>query len=265
MPSAFKFATLNVHYLWVGNDTTRWEERAPAVVAALSEIDADVVAFQEMETFGVSDGSPRHFSYENRQLEYVLSQLTEYRVTAIGDPAEYPSTQPIIYRPEVVEPLNQGFFFFSPSPDQIYSQPWHARFPAFASWVRFRHIATDRTFLVYNVHFDVQSARNRTKSSRLVIERASGEAGTDEPVLVVGDFNAPRFFPAMGRFRRAGYRRARANGATFHFFRGLRIVPAIDHILGSGEVVLSNPEVHRERFDGSYPSDHYPVSATVGF
>ena len=255
-----RVATLNVHYLSLRRDTTDWPARAPSVVGSLKAIDADLVAFQEMETFG--GGS---FARENVQLDYVRSSLPEYEVAAVGDPSVYPSTQPILYRPDVLQVTDQGFFFFSPEPDVIYSAPWHARFPAFASWVRFLHRPTGTAFVAYNIHFDVQSARNRTKSARLLAERAAGSRYADDPILILGDFNAPRFFPTMGILRRAGYARARANGPTFHFRRGINLIPAIDHVLGSPDVTFGESEVHRNRFLGQFPSDHHPVSTLVRF
>jgi endonuclease/exonuclease/phosphatase family metal-dependent hydrolase len=261
---SLNLASLNVHYLRVGNDRTGWAERAPAVVQVLDEIDADLVAFQEMETFGGGAGG-QHYSERNVQLDYVLSGLPRYEVAAVGDPDRYPSTQPILYRPETLRPVAQGFFFFSPEPDQIYSRPWHARFPAFASWVRFVHVDTGRRFLVVNVHFDVQSFRNRTKSARLVVERVRQIGRQDEPVIVLGDFNAFRGFRTLNILKRAGLERAEANGATFHFQRGRHLVPAIDHILGSEGVEFSDATVHRGRYGGFFPSDHYPVSARIRF
>ncbi len=261
---SLRVVTLNIHYLSVRNDRTDWERRAPSVVAALESIDADLIAFQEMETFGAGRGGP-HFSDANLQLDYVLAEMPHYQPAAVGDPAHYPSTQPILYKPDRLVPLDQGFFFFSPESDEIYSRPWHARFPAFASWVRFEELGSGRRFMVYNVHFDVTSFRNRTKSARLVVEREGESAYSEDPVLILGDFNAFRFMRTMGILRRAGFARAGANGPTFHFRRGINLLPAIDHILGSAEVELSEATVHRNRFLDEFPSDHHPVSALVRF
>lgn len=255
---AVRLATLNVHYLAVHDDRMRWDERRDSVEAALREADADLVAFQEMETF-----EGRSFSGRNVQLDFVLERFPEYEAAAVGDPRSYPGTQPILYRRDRFEPLEQGFFFFSPEPDEIYSRPWHARFPAFASWVRFRDERTGERFVVVNVHFDATSARNRLKSARLVVARTEALGAGGEPVIIAGDFNAPRFFPTMGILRRAGYERAPARGATFHFNRGLNVMPGIDHVLVSGGVEVLGAWVDREAYGERYPSDHYPVVADV--
>jgi len=254
--ASFSVGSFNIHYISRNGDLLPWDDRKPAVRSIIDEIDVDLLAFQEMETF--SGGS---IATENLQLDFVLAQFPRYAAAAVGAPEEYPSTQPILYRTDRFTPLDQGFFFFSPAPDEIYSRPWHARFPAFASWVRFDDRVTGVSFVVYNVHFDASSPRNRTKSARLVAERVADRRYADDPVIVLGDFNAPRFFPSMGILRRAGLHRAATTGSTFHFNRGVHIIPGIDHILGSDGVAFADPTVARARYDGIHPSDHYPIRA----
>jgi len=255
----FTIASFNIHYLAVGRDVMPWDERKEAVREVLEELDADLVAFQEMETFGGG-----HMSEENIQLDFVLDSFPRYEAAAIGDPERYPSTQPIIYRADRFRAVEQGFFFFSPTPDVIYSRPWHARFPAFASWALFERLATGERFYVYNVHFDASSARNRLKSASLTIERID-ERSVDAPVLVVGDFNAPLAFPTMRRFMRSGLDHSGIRRATFHFKRGFNLIPAIDHILHSEGLETLKGHIARGDSDGVYPSDHYPVMTAVTF
>ena len=63
--------------------------------------------------------------------------------------------------------------------------------------------------------------------------------------------------------RRAELHRAPVRGPTYHFNRGLGLIPGIDHILGSAEVSFDEAFRLRDRYDGRYPSDHYPVHAQV--
>src|SRR5690554_4486536 len=84
----FRIATFNVHYISPQQTKMVWAERRSAVVEALRDMSADIVAFQEMETFVGGSGNP-----ENQQLDWVLQHLPEYRAAAVGDPRDYPSTQ----------------------------------------------------------------------------------------------------------------------------------------------------------------------------
>jgi endonuclease/exonuclease/phosphatase family metal-dependent hydrolase len=192
-----------------------------------------------------------------------MKQLPHYEVTAVGDPREFPSTQPVLYRRSRFEALEQGFFFFSSSPDVIYSKPWKGRYSAFCSWTRLLDRNTNRCLYVYNVHFDYSSAQNRLKSSRLVAQRVANRAHPEDDVVVLGDFNAPGFFGAVTTLREKGFRLAQGYGSTFHFYRGINILPAIDHVLYAGALLHRETRVIRRRFGGVWPADHYPVFVTL--
>jgi endonuclease/exonuclease/phosphatase family metal-dependent hydrolase len=168
-----------------------------------------------------------------------------------------------MYRGDRFTFIEQGFFFFSETPDEIYSSSWDGRFPAYCSWARFRDRSSGTTFSVYNVHFDAASRRNRLLSADLVAARVSNREHPEEPVLVVGDFNAPWFFPAVARVADAGLRIANTTGSTYHFYRGIRILPAIDHVLHSPTLEHDSTEVLRRRYDGVWPSDHFPVVVSL--
>lgn len=252
--------TFNIHYLSPRQNRMLWDDRRDAVVEALRLGDADVIGFQEMETFVGG-----HWNRENRQLEWVLRHFPDYAVTAYGDPRLYPSTQPILYRKDRFEALEQGFFFFSPTPERIYSRPWHGRFPAFCSWSRLYDRTADRSFYLYNLHFDHSSLRNRLRSARLVAERIAAREHKEDGVIVLGDFNAPRLFRPVRIVAENNLTVAPSRGSTFHFNRGINLLPAIDHVLFSAEFGHRSTAPIRGRFKASWPSDHYPVFVTLGF
>lgn len=255
----FTFGTFNIHYIAPWQERMQWEDRRAAVIAMLGETGPDIMAFQEMETF--EGGS---FNDENRQLDWIARHLPSYAFAAIGDPREYPSTQPVMYRTDRFEPLEQGFFFFSPDPDEIYSRSWDGGFPAFCSWVRFRDLRTGRAFYVYNLHFDHASRGNRIRAAELVAERIAAREHPGNPVIVAGDFNAPWFFrPVQIVADSVGLEIADTTGSTFHLQRGINIIPAIDHVLVSEGFELGPTRVPRRRYEGAWPSDHYPVLVTI--
>ena len=105
------FGTFNIHYITPWQEKMVWEDRRDAVVSALRQGAADIIGFQEMETFAGG-----HWNAENRQLDWIVRHFPEYAVTAVGDPRVYPWTQPIFYRHRRFKSLEQGFFFFSPNP-----------------------------------------------------------------------------------------------------------------------------------------------------
>jgi len=252
------FGTFNIHYISSRQKTMTWEERRGAVVEALREGSADIIGFQEMETFAGG-----RWNSENRQLNWVSEHFPEYSVTSVGDPRTYPSTQPILYRRERFEALEQGYFFFSPNPDVIYSKPRSGRFDAFCSWSRLLDRKTGRSFTIYNVHFDAVSQQNRNKSARLVAERISSRLHREDGVVLLGDFNSPKFLRPVTILRETALKLANTTGSTYHFYRGIDILPAIDHVFYSQDFIYRQTSVIRHRFEGVWPSDHYPVFVTL--
>jgi len=253
-------ASFNIHYIVPDDKNENWERRKHAVAKILKEMDADIVAFQEMETF---DGG--HYSKRNLQLDWIIFSTTGYKIAAIGDPKVFPHTQPIIYKADKYTVINQGFFFFSDTPDEIYSRQWNGGYPYFCSWVLLQIKNTDRTFYVYNVHNDYKSRSNRLKTSKLISERIEEIVDEDIPIIVLGDFNVQKWDKELDMLKAIGLNIVPPSGSTNRIL-GLPILPAIDHILVSeGIKPQSDIIIWRNRYDGVYPSDHFPISAELTF
>ena len=261
-PGALRVATHNVHYIDLTDPSGRWsragwERRKDALDAAFKAMEADIVAFQEMETFAGGSGSA-----ENLARDFLLERNPGYAAAASGDWREFPSTQPIFYRTDRLRLVDQGWFFFSETPDVIYSRTFDGSWPAFASWAEFRPRGGGAPFRVVNVHFEYRSASNRLLSAALVRDRIAPVIAEGRAVFVVGDINARRTSPTARLIAEAGIDFAPVDGSTYHFDRGLNLFFAIDHIGATrGVTRAGGPIVLRQRFGGRWPSDHYPVLA----
>ena len=258
-----RVATLNVHYIrlnaaegdWSVGD---WERRKGPLDLAFKAMEADVVAFQEMESFGRGDTSGI-----NLALDWLLERNPGYRAAAVGDPAEFPSTQPILYRADRLEALDQGWFFFSDTPDVIYSRTFNGSWPAFASWAEFRDRRTGEAFKVITLQTEYRSGSNRMLSAALVRDRIRPWIAAGEAVVLAGDLNALHGSPTMALLEEAGLRFLPVSGSTYHFNRGINLFGAIDHIGVTPGITAGDPVVLRRQFDGEWPTDHYPVIADL--
>jgi len=202
---------------------------------------------------------------QNLQLEWVHSTVPGYETAASGDPEVFPITQPILYRAGAFAVVEQGFFFFSGTPDRIYSEQWDGGYPYFCSWARFRREGEGGEFYVFNVHNDFRSRDNRLRTSELIADRIGTIVRGEAPVIVLGDFNAPKGFRELALLEAIGLRVVPPGGATNRVL-GLHLLPAIDHVLVSeGITTRSGVTVWRERYDGVYPADHYPISVDIAF
>lgn len=259
---ALRLATWNVHYIRLDEPTgdwsvADWDRRKDPMDDAFKALDADIVAFQEMESFqGGDDGSV------NLARDHLLAQNPGYAAAASGDWREFPSTQPIFFRRDRLRLLDQGWFFFSETPDVIYSRTFDGSWPAFASWAHFAPVGGGPAFRVVNVHFEYRSGSNRRLSAALVRDRIGPWIARGEPVVLLGDLNARAGSDAVGLLEDAGLVFAQVQGATYHFNRGLNLFGAIDHIAATpGLTPVGPPVVLRQRFRGEWPADHYPVLA----
>ncbi len=259
---ALRVATYNVHYIILGRDTGAWsvgdwERRKTPLDQAFKAVQADVIGFQEMESFGRGSGGRI-----NLTLDWLLENNPDYAAAAVGDPAVFPSTQPILYRSDRLTVLDQGWFFFSDTPDVIYSRTFNGSFPAFTSWAQFRDDNSGEVFRVVNLHTDFGSRSNRIQSIELVAERTAPWIADNETLFVIGDFNGRIGDTVVDILAEAGLDFAPVQGSTFHFNRGINLFGAIDHIASSGNAQLVGPPiVLRQKFAGEWPTDHYPVIA----
>lgn len=256
---SFRVASFNIHYVAPWQTALAWDRRKDAVVQALAGIEADVIAFQEMETF--AGGS---FNDENRQLDWVLAHFPQYAAGAVGDPRTFPSTQPILYKRSRFTQLEQGYFFFSDTPEVMYSATFNGSYPAFCSWSKLHITGSDASVYVFNVHYDYKSFKNRRLSNALVLERVRPVLQRDH-VIVIGDINAFSFAPTARALKRLPLTLAPPNGSTYHFNRGINLLPAIDHIFYSGGLRQhGNTVVERGSYDDVWPADHYPLWIQLG-
>jgi endonuclease/exonuclease/phosphatase family metal-dependent hydrolase len=169
--------------------------------------------------------------------------------------------------------LTSGTFWLSETPTVPGSMHWGNRITRITTWARLVDRMRGDTLRVYNGHWDHESQPSRERSAALLLARVAGDGGSNDRVLVLGDFNAGE---ANAAFRallsdarvplRDSYRvrhpEARVVG-TFNAFRGDSTGEKIDAVLvGAGWDVL-DAAIDRQRMSGLWPSDHFPVRATV--
>jgi endonuclease/exonuclease/phosphatase family metal-dependent hydrolase len=147
---------------------------------------------------------------------------------------------------------------------------WGNRFPRVVTWARFEDRATSTTFYVFDTHWDHESQPSRERSARLMLERIAARAAPREPVLVTGDFNSgednPAFRALLASDLTETFRALHPSAPevrTFHAFKGDRRGDKIDAVLVSPQWRILGADIVHTSAGGRYPSDHFPVTATV--
>jgi len=261
--NSLRVMTFNVHYLHVSDKgLSGWEKRRGAVTDMIDDLAPDIIAFQEMESFGGG-----HSSDKNIQLDWVLSQHPGFKAAAFSESSrDFPITQPILYKQDLFDFVDQGFFFFSETPDVIYSRTFNGSYPAFCSWSTLREKSSGKSFTVFNVHTDFSSGSNRVKSIDLIAKRIRPRVQAGEAVLLLGDLNASNKSKIAKTLKSIPLRFVEDSGSTFHFNKGINLTPAIDHILHTQQFTPTGKvTVWRKKYDGVWPGDHYPVFADLNF
>lgn len=247
--------TFNVRLPMASDGANDWPHRRALFAQTVAAADPDVFGTQELF---------------QRQGDDIAAALSHYRWFGRdrrgGHGDEHMG---IFYRPDRLTLLAQGDFWLSDTPAVPGSISWGHPLPRMVTWGRFRTRA-GRRFVLLNTHFPYRAEDEaaREKAARLIVARLPAIAGRD-PVVLTGDFNT---VPESGvhAILSAGLQDARlavtapkGPASTFHDFTG---TPdrRIDWIFTRGFRPTRVQTVTRH--DGAlYPSDHFPVVATLRF
>jgi endonuclease/exonuclease/phosphatase family metal-dependent hydrolase len=268
-PIELKVMSFNIRFAHQGHSEEKLEnnwadEKTPRrerVVRVIREYMPDVLGVQEA----------RH-----GQIVDLQEALSEYAFYGVGRDngkrgGEYTG---IYYRKDKFVLLEKNSFWLSDSPETPGSKFDKApdALTRMASWIRLRDKASGATFLVLNTHWDHVSDVARRLSAALILDRIV-KHGNESPAIVMGDFNAPETSPelqvllqgehALIDSYRALFPTASADEGSFGGWEGKRDGDRIDFILHTKEFKPVTAEVVRTNYDGLWPSDHYPVTATL--
>ena len=192
---------------------------------------------------------------------------------------------PIMYRKDRFEVFEHGQFWLSETPDVPGSRSWGNSITRICTWARMRDRETGRSFYFYNTHLDHRSPPSQQRSAELIAQRIAMHEYKNAAVILTGDFNAGEDTSTI-RFLKGEVRQAfettdapppspqlrdtfrvlhpeATNVGTFNGFRGESTRGKIDYVFVSAHVQVITAEIVHDNTDGRYPSDHFPVTATV--
>lgn len=257
--------SFNIRYGTADDGDDSWPQRRELLFEVIRQAAPDLVGLQEALGF---------------QLDELGAALPRYARLGVGrdDGREAGEYSAILYDSARFELLAQGTFWFARTPEVPGAIDWGAHLPRICTWARLRDRAVRRTLYIYNLHLDHESQESRENSTRLLAQRIDGR-GDDAPYIVTGDFNAGESNPAItyliGSSAAASTARLRdsyrvvhpdaVDVGTFNGFRGDASGDKIDYILVSHAWSVESAEIVRTSRDGRYPSDHFPVTATLRY
>ena len=265
-PLQLEVMSFNIRWEIAGRDGSNgWPRRRELVFALLRDPELDVVGLQEATPDQLAD---------------ILAAVP---ALAVHDSDPRMNGIAILYRRDRLRLEESGAWWFSPTPDVPESRDWNSDSRRHVcAHVRLVDIATGRAFHVFDLHLDSQES-SRRRSAILLAERVAGRSSPD-PVLVLGDFNAgedeaaSRYLPGEIALDSAGETRRTPVPLVDSFrvlqpdaqdvgtaggFVGRTSGPKIDFIyVAAGTSVLA-ASIDRFQVGAAYPSDHFPVRATI--
>lgn len=173
-----------------------WNIRKSAIVNFLNEEKPDVVGLQEATYM---------------EIVYLLEQLPDYAYYGVsrdtgkaGDRGEYTA---ILYNKQTIEPMQQGEFWLSPTPDRpsrswndeqqtkIEPHPGAMKYNRVCTWMQLKHKPSKKEFFHFNTHLEFGYHANynlgqtaREKGVELIVERMKLLTG-ERAVILTGDMN----------------------------------------------------------------------------
>ena len=245
-----------------------WDLRKADLVALVKKLDLDA--------FGLQEVCPD-------QAAYLREHLPDYAFVGDHRGADRKSDEasPVFYRKSRFEAEKSGTFWLSETPDVPGRKGWGAACPRVCSYLILREKATGRRFCFANTHTDHVSELAREKGMLLVISRMR-EFGKGAPIVFTGNHNCrygDKPAVAVRRVLKDARDIAEKTSGPHNTYQGfgkykdgpVRVDGqkfddyCIDYIYVSDGTRVLDFTTHDDFRPGTqlYPSDHFPVTATL--
>lgn len=260
---SLRVMSFNIRYGTANDGANSWPQRREQLLDVIRDYGPGVLGVQEALKF---------------QLDHIRQAFPWLGQIGVGrkDGVEAGEYSAILYDQRRLSVQDSGTFWLSETPNVPGSTSWGNNITRIATWARLRESGTGREFVVLNTHWDHESQNAREKSAAQIVTWLERHAAS-HPVIVMGDFNSGEQNPAFraliapdGRnvplrdTFRAVHPEATAVG-TFHAFNGKRDGEKIDAVLVSPGWRVLDAAIVTTNDNARYPSDHFPVTATLGF
>ena len=246
---------MSFNVLCAGDGENEWQKRIPRVIRAIRSASPDLFCLQEA-----------HQGWMDAVTEY---QQT-YDFVGVGrdngkKKGEYAA---VFYKKSRFSKLDEGSFWLSEKPEKP-GKGWDADCIRICSWVKLEEKESGKQFVCMNTHLDHIGRLAMLNGASLIAQRAAGIAG-GLPVVLTGDFNVTPDSEPYKAILDGGFTDARELAActdrtkTYHGYSGSADgISQIDHIFVKGDIKALELRVDRKKYDGRFPSDHFPVIAEL--
>ena len=251
--------TYNLRYITSGDTGERaWTARRDQA--------AELIKHDAPDIMGIQEGLPQ-------MMDDLADRLSGYAAIGVGredgiDQGEYAA---IFVKADRFRIEESGTFWLSDTPEVCNSCTWGNTVTRICTWAKLYDRETKQTFHYFNTHLDHASPEARQKGTALILSRIAARKAAG-PAILTGDFNAPESDPLHAAIKEAGFgdvwrwlyaSTPPGEKGTIHQINGGKNGSRIDYIYATPDLKGSAAEIIRSSKNGVYPSDHFPVRATL--
>jgi len=255
-----KVMSFNIRLGVAKDGENRWDLRKELVVKTIREYNPDLLGLQEV------------FPMQEEYLRESFPEYVYYGRSRLVDPNDGEACS-IMFRKERFNPSEQSTFWLSETPDEPGSKSWDSSLPRIANMISLKDKQVrGKKLVLINTHFDHRGKVAREEAAKIIKNRVSAlEKGAR--VVITGDFNSGEgsrpYQSLMGENIIDTFRMVHPNRteeeSTFTAWKGRLIGNRIDWVLCSANFQILSATINRSHDKGRYPSDHYPVTATLNY
>jgi endonuclease/exonuclease/phosphatase family metal-dependent hydrolase len=246
----FTVISLNLRFGLADDGANSWVSRKKGVAAFLRSHKADFIGLQEANDF---------------QVDFIAGHLAGYAYIGKRNPAPRAWQNNVLFFSNQWQCVSQKHLYLSPTPG-VPSRFSDSRWPRQCTIGLFER--GQMRLICINTHFDFEPPVQR-KSAKIILDQIS-RLPSAWPVILMGDFNASpdsdcyRILTGSGTgIEKTGLTLKNVFDVpypgTFHGFSGESTGDCIDWILYRGNIAPIACDLIRSKFNGVYPSDHFPV------
>lgn len=254
--ATFNVITYNIRMNTPGDGVNAWPLRKDKV--------AGLLKFHQADIFNVQEALPE-------QMDDLVTSFPGFDHVGVGrdDGKRKGEHMAVFFRKARFEKLADGMFWLSETPTKP-GLGWDAQCNRTVTWIRLKDKMTNKTFLVFDTHFDHKGNKARDESARLILKSIKTINKENLPVILTGDFNlTKKALPIQLILKELNdaYDKSLSlpygpDGTSGGF--DVKVMPnKIDFIFINDKVEVIRHGVLSDSFGLCYPSDHLPVLVEV--
>lgn len=251
-----KLITSNIRFANPGDGPNDWPHRLPLLSKIFSDFAPDILGTQEgrIEQLSELDVALKNLVLIDSHRSWIAERM-------------YPC---LFINPQTISVERSGDVWLSETPYVNGSHSFESAFPRLFTWAEITVIETGVKLMIVNTHLDHILSETRIKQTEVLITEI--KKINQRPLVLMGDFNESPHTEIQKNIKDAFYlkdpwvEKNYKEETSHHGFLGHKTFEGdrIDWILIPKEFECVDCKMSKHSSsEGLYPSDHYPLLATV--